>query len=107
MERKSKKEMDVKGVVVLFRSGYLRLSEDLLFDVGNRSVSYFIRPYPEEKKLELQPATNGKKGPWAKRKLLYSNSMAKSPMISVKVALQYIGVSLPKKSEEYQVQKQA
>ncbi len=103
MERKTKKEMS-EGTVALFHSGYLRLSPDLL--VGN-PTSYFIRPYPEEKKLELQPATNGKKGPWAKRKLLWSNAMAKSPMISVKVALQYIGVELPKKSVEYQAQKQS
>lgn len=93
--------------VVLFASGYLRLAPELVAETVGREGSYFIRPYPEEKRIELQPAVNGKKEVWAKRRLLYSNPMAKSPMISVKIALQYIGVGLPETPTEYKAKKKA
>jgi len=104
MESKIKKGT-TKDVVVLYANGYLRISPDLLPEWMGKTGSYFIRPYPEKKVIELQPATNGKGGPWSRRNLLYSNSSALSPLITVRAALHYIGVSLPEKSMEYKAKK--
>ena len=90
----------------LSKGGYLRLSADLIPRDWNSfgKHDFFILIDPKGKKIELQPA-NGKESPLPRRRAIFTNHAAKSPMISINAALSLMGVPLPKKSTEYRVTK--
>jgi hypothetical protein len=91
---------------LLSKSGYLRLSADLLPGVQKgKHISFFLTSFPATRRIELKPAHNGATGPWTKRKALFSNRSSKSPLVSIKVALRFIGMRLPTHSVEYKVKK--
>lgn len=108
----SKKKNKVKMTpesALLTNTGYLRLSFDLLpKGWGPQTNSHaFLLADPIGKKVEIQLTDNGKKSEWPVRRVVFSNSAAKSPHISVREVLKVLGVPVPKKSMEYKVQKLA
>lgn len=104
MESKAKKETS-KNTVVLHKSGYLTISPELLLPSMGKSGSYYVRPNPDKKLIELKPALNGNGGPWPKRKIIFTNPSAVSPIITIKAALHYIGVVPPEEPAEYKATK--
>jgi hypothetical protein len=87
-------------------NGYLRLSSDLIpEDAREKSLGFVVTPFPAEKRLELRIVGNGTGQFVAKRKALYSNEHAKCPQVTVKSALKFMGIRLPKKSKEFPVTK--
>lgn len=92
-----------KSVVLV--GGYLRLSDDLLPEGSSKDLKFFVRSYPVENRMELQPIKNGEKGAWARRKVVYSNKNSKSPRVSVRVALRYLGMEPEKAPRECPVDK--
>lgn len=87
----------------LSTTGYLRLSSDLVPENAREmDLSFVITPLPMERTLLLKPTTNGH-GAHAKRKAQYANRNSKCPVITVKSALQFMGIPFPKKSKEYPV----
>jgi hypothetical protein len=108
----SKKKNNIKVTpesVLLTDTGYLRLSYDLLpKGWGPQTDSHaFLLADPIGKKVEIQLTDNGKKSPWPIRRVVFSNSAAKSPHISVREVLKVLGVPVPKKSTEYKVHRLA
>lgn len=86
------------NTVMLTKNGSLRISSDLLPEITDKNLSYFVVGYPTEKKLELRPANGDSKENLLKRRASFSNGGARSPLVAVRQALRNIGVPLPKKA---------
>lgn len=91
---------------LLSASGYLRLSSDLVpSDAKEKELKFIITPLPLQKQLVLRIVENGTGNHLAKRKALYANGASKCPMVSVKAAMKFLGIKLPKKSQQFSVKK--
>lgn len=92
--------IQIKAPVTLSTKGCLRLSEKLLPKDHQDKLSFYVKADPMKKKLELEPSNGNGNGQWPKRRAAFSNKSAKSPTVSVRSALRFIGVPLPKKLTE-------
>jgi hypothetical protein len=96
-----------KSLALLMTTGYMRLSSKLLPEKSRKGkrLGFYVKGDLHKRLIELQPTWGNGKGPWPKRMAAYSNAGAKSPAVSVRGALHYIGVDLPKKATGYDVKK--
>jgi len=90
----------------LSTTGYLRLSSDLVpVNARELDLKFVITPLPQTRTLLLRMVTNGTDNHHAKRKAQYANKASRCPLVTVKAALQFMGIPFPKKSVEYPVTK--
>jgi hypothetical protein len=102
MDRRKAKPMSAR----LSTTGYLRLSSDLVpVNARELDLKFVITPMPSDRTLVLKIVTNGTDGFHARRKAQYANRNSKCPVVTVKSALQFMGIPFPKKSTEYPVRK--
>jgi len=89
----------------LFKTGYLRLSSDLIPEkkLGKKFLVE-VMVFPEKKELQLHLITEGKPKPDVPvRRASYSNGKSKCPIISIKAALGFMQIPKPKKALEFPV----
>lgn len=91
----------------LSSGGYLRLSSDLVpSNAKDRDFSFVVVPLPPLRQLQLHLVENySGGGDGAHRKALYANLRSRCPLISVKAAMKFLGVGIPKTSREFPVRK--
>jgi hypothetical protein len=95
-----------KASARLSKSGYLRLSSDLVPpDARERGIKFIIIPSPQKRRLVLQVSNNGSDRQFLKRNALFANAASRCPVISVRSFLKFMAVPLPKKSVQYRVKK--
>lgn len=102
----SDKRTAKKSSALLSSTGYLRLSSDLVpQDAKEMNLKFIVTPLPVQKQLVLRMVTNGTGDHLAKRNALYANAASRCPIVTVKSALRFMGIRLPKKSVEFPVRK--
>ncbi len=102
----SDKRTAKKASALLSSTGYLRLSSDLVPpDAKEKNLKFIVTPLPAQKQLVLRIVTNGSGDHLAKRNALYSNASSRCPLVTVKSAMRFMGIRLPKKSIEFPVTK--
>lgn len=103
MDKRKAKPMTAR----LSTRGYLRLSSDLVPENSRElDLRFSITLMPLDRTLVLKIVTNGTDGHHATRKAQYANRHSKCPVVTVKSALQFMGIPYPKKkSKEVPVQK--
>ena len=95
-----------KASARLSSNGYLRLSSDLVPETArNKELRFQLTPLPEKRTLVLR-IVNNVENHLAKRKALYSNAKSICPIISVRAAMKFMGIKLPRKSRLFPVSKQ-
>jgi len=93
-----------KSSALLSSSGYLRLSSDLV-PAKEKSFAFILTPLPEQRQLVLRIVAESANGHSARRQALYSNGASRCPLVAVKSAMKFMGIQLPKKSQEFPVKK--
>jgi len=88
----------------LSTTGYLRLSSDLVPENARElNLKFVITPLPLTRTLLLKMVTGRNGNHHATRKAQYANRNSRCPVVTVKAALQFMGVPFPTRSMEYPV----
>jgi hypothetical protein len=93
-----------KSSARLSSTGYLRLSSDLV-PPKEKSFAFILTPLPEQRQLVLRIVSNHSRVHTATRRAQYANPASRCPLVTVKAAMQFMGIRLPKKSQEFPVRK--
>jgi hypothetical protein len=93
-----------KSSARLSSAGYLRLSSDLV-PPKEESFAFILTPLPEQRQLILRIVAITANGHSARRQALYANGASRCPLVAVKSAMKFLGIRLPKKSQEFPVRK--
>lgn len=89
---------------LLSRTGMLRIPKELI-PKSLGKLSFILTTSPGRKELELRPSYNGYDGISPRRKAMYSNEAARSPLVCVLSALRFLQVQPTKTSMEFPIRK--
>ena len=100
MDKRKAKPMTAR----LSTTGYLRLSSDLVPEnARDLNLKFVITPLPQTRTLLLRVVRGKNSNHHATRKAQYANRHSRCPVVTVKSALQFMGVPFPSRSTEYSV----